>query len=241
MKKIFIVEKDENTTEQIKSIVNGFDEMLFSGCSKNQEEALTLIFKKSPDIIFLNIDNTITDLPEFLLDINQHSKKKPAFIGLSSFEKNAIKAFRYDFFDFILKPLTELSISRSILKYHKKYPTKSDDVICLRSNKDYQYLDTDKILFLKADNNTTDFYMRDGSIIGAYKTLKTFENKLPRYFLRIHRSYIINSKCISRIHYGKSVCTIKNPTYKIPFTKTFKHNIDLINSSLANRSFITLN
>jgi DNA-binding LytR/AlgR family response regulator len=241
LKKYFIVEKDDRAMERIKTIVNSFDGMLFSGCSKNQDEALTLIFKNSPDIIFLNIDNTLNNLPEFLLDINKYSKNPHVYIALSSSEKHAYKAFKYDFFDYLLKPLTELAVRRSILKYIKKHPTKTCETICLKSNKDYQYLNTNDILFLKADNNTTDFHMRDGSVIGAYKTLKTFENKLPENFLRIHKSYIINSCCISRIHYGKSICIITNPSYTIPFTKTFIGNIDSINATLSNRAFVTLN
>lgn len=241
LKKYIIVDKEDKAIKHIISEVNSFEEMLFIGHTNNQEEALTLIFKNSPDIIFLNIDNVVNDLPDFLLDINQHSINAPILIGMSSFEKKAVIAYRYDFFDFLLKPLSEPAISRSILKYNKKHPAKDEDVICLKSNKDYQYLDTGNILFLKADNNTTDFHMRDGSVIGAYKTLKTFENNLPRYFLRIHKSYIVNSICISRIHYGKSLCTIKNSSCKIPFTKTFKHNVDVINSLLSKKSIVTVN
>ncbi len=241
MNKYFIIEKNVKTINHIKSIIDSFENIVFSGGSKDQEQALTLIFKKSPDIIFLNIDNTIDNLSEFLLDINQHSKNQPVLIAMSSSKENAYNAYRYDFFDYLLKPLTELKLHRSILKYLKKHPLKEVETICLKSNKDYQYLNTDEILFLKADNNTTDFYMKNGSVVGAYKTLKTFENTLPQNFLRIHKSYIINSNQISRIHYGKAICIVKNHSYKIPFTKTFIHNIDLINRALSNDAFITLN
>lgn len=241
MKKYFIIEKDVKAIKHIRTIIDSFNEVVFSGASREQDEALNLIFKNSPDIIFLDIDNTINNLPDFLLDINQNNKNHPAFIALSSSTENAFNAYKYDFFDYLLKPLTELSLRRSILRYKKKHPSKPYETICLKSNKDYQYLNIDEILFLKADNNTTDFHMNDGSIIGAYKTLKTFENTLPRKFLRIHKSYIINSHSISRIHYGKAICIIKKPSYKIPFTKTFIKNIDSINATLSNKAFITLN
>ena len=127
-----------------------------------------------------------------------------------------------------------MSLRISLLKYQKKNPPTNLKTICLKSNKDFRYLCVDDILFLKADNNTTDFYMSDGTVISAYKTLKTFECSLPNNFLRIHKSYIINSNCISRIHYGKSICTLTNNQYNLPFTKTFINNIDLINDLYHN-------
>ena len=241
MRHYIVIESDTSSVKKIKTIADGFDDMFFSGSTDNEKDALTLIFQNNPDIVFLDIDNTIDGLPEFLLDVNQHSNNQPAFIGLSFSEKNAFRAYRYDFFDYLLKPIVELNLCRSILKYKKKHPSKAYEMICLKSNKDYQYLNTDDILFLKADNNTTDFQMNDGSVIGAYKTLKTFEDTLPSNFLRIHKSYIINSKFISRIHYGKGVCIIKKPPFHIPFTKTFIDNIDLINTRLSNKAFMTLN
>lgn len=222
-------------------MVDSFDGLKFLGAAKDNNQALSIIFKNKPDIIFLSLDSVIKDLPDFLLDVAKYSLSEPTFIALSSSEKNAYKAYRYDFFDYLLKPLTELSLERSVLKYKKKHPSCVNETICLKSNKDYHYLNTDDILFLKADNNTTDFHMKDGSTIGAYKTLKTFENTLPQNFLRIHKSYIVNSKFISRIHYGKAICIIKNPAFRIPFTKTFIDNINFINDRLSNNAFITLN
>jgi DNA-binding LytR/AlgR family response regulator len=241
MRKYFIVEKDVKTSNYIRTKVDSFGDMIFFGSSKKQEEALNLIFRHSPDIIFLDVDNTIINLLDFLLDINQHSKNEPALIALSSSRDFAYNAYQYDFFDYLLKPLTEFVLRKSILRYEKKHPSKSYEKICLKSNKDYQYLNVDEIIFLKADNNTTDFYLKDGSIIGAYKTLKIFENTLPLNFLRIHKSYIINSNYISRIHYGKGICSIKKTSYKIPFSKTFIQNINFINKGLVEESFITLN
>jgi len=241
LKKYFIIEKNIKTIKHIRTILDSFNELVFAGTSNELEEALNLIFKNNPDIIFYDIDNTNSNLPEFLLDINRYNKNQPTFIALSSSKENAYNAYKYDFFDYLLKPLTELTLRRSILKYQKKHPLKTCETICLKSNKDYQYLNVNEILFLKADNNTTDFYMSDDTIINAYKTLKTFENTLPDCFLRIHKSYIINSHCISRIHYGKAICIIKKNSKKIPFTKTFIKNINLINTNLSNNSFITLN
>ena len=235
-----IIEDDKNTVKSIKTVGNDFPEISFIQVNENQEEALNLILKNTPELIFLNFDSIKIDFAEFLLKIHQCITTNLYFIALSSIKGKAFEAYNYDFSNFLVKPLTELSIRKSLFTYKKKHPIKQIKTICLKSYKDYQYLNIDDILYLKADNNTTDFHMTDGRIIGAYKTLKVFENSLPQTFLRIHKSYIINKNSISRIHYGKSMCIINNE-HKIPFTKTFIANIDLINKSLSKNTMITLN
>jgi len=235
-----IIEDDKNIVEFIKTVGNDFSDISFHEIEEDQDNALNLILKIQPEIVIINFESTKINFLEFLFEINQFSEDKPSFIALSTSKIKAFDSYRYDFSDFLLKPLSELSIRKSLLKAQKKHPNKQIQTICLKSYKDYQYLNIDDILYLKADNNTTDFYMSDGRLIGAYKTLKVFENSLPQTFLRIHKSYIINKNCISRIHYGKSICIINNK-HKIPFTKTFKDNVDLINSELSKNTMITLN
>ena len=96
---------------------------------------------------------------------------------------------------------------------------KNPETLCLKSYSDYHYVDTKDILYLQADNNTTDFVMKDGTTISAYKTLKTYQQQLPKNFVRIHQSYILNTDYVSRINYGKSLCTLKLRKVQLPFSK----------------------
>ncbi|WP_170251823.1 LytR/AlgR family response regulator transcription factor [Aquimarina intermedia] len=235
-----IIDKDKKAVETIKAVCEDFTELSYSVIKENQEVALNTILKKKPEVIFINIDSTEINFLEFLFELSQYSEYQPFFVALSTSKEKAFDSYKYNFSDFLLKPLNELSIRKSLLKYQKKHQFDEIETICLKSYKDYQYLNIEDILYLKADNNTTDFHMANGRIIRAYKTLKIFENLLPQTFLRIHKSYIINIHCISRIHYGKSVCIINNE-HKIPFTKTFITNIDLINQVLLKNTMLTLN
>jgi len=212
------------------------------GVSNEYDQALNLILKETPNLVFIDIDNTFEKPFELVNELNLlFSDYFPVFIAISSSKDKAYEAIKYGFFDFILNPLSELEIRKSILKFQKRNPAIINKNICLKSHKDYQYLNTDEILFLKADNNTTDFYMSDGNIISAFKTLKTFENVLPENFLRIHKSYIINKNFVSRIQYGKLICTIKKNSYDIPFTKTYIDNIEIMKKTLSHNSFQSLN
>ena len=114
-------------------------------------------------------------------------------------------------------------------------------VICVKSYGDYRYIDSDDILYFEADNNSTDIHLNNGEMITAFKTLKHFETVLPpTQFLRIHNSYIINVNQVSRIHTGNTVCYIKNSTTKLPFSKSYKENVDLIISRIAGGNYLEI-
>lgn len=235
-----IIDDDQKTVDFIKTVGNEYTQIAFSIIRENQDEALNAILIKKPAIIFINIESNKINFLEMLFETTLFMDDSPIFIALSSSEKQAFNAYKYNFLYFLLKPMDEFSIRKCLLKTLKCLPKKEIDTICLKSHKDYHYLDISDIMYLKADNNTTDFYMIDGKVISAYKTLKIFEKSLPRSFYRIHKSYIININCISRIHYGKSTCIIKN-SHKLPFSKTFLGNIQEINEVLSEKALFTLN
>jgi len=233
-----IIEDDKSVVEIIQSVGNDFDQTSFSHVAEEQETALNIILKIRPEIIFINIESDKINFLEFFYELSQHIKDTPQLIALSTSKENAYDAFKYNCSLFVLKPFTESSIRKNISSILEKIPTKKVKSLCLKSNKDFQYLAVANILYLKADNNTTDFFMDDGRVISAYKTLKVFEHSLPDNFYRIHKSYIINIDSICRIHFGKSTCVIKNQ-YKIPFTKTYIDNINTINTKLSDNALFT--
>lgn len=113
-------------------------------------------------------------------------------------------------------------------------------LLCIKSYGDYRYIDAKDICYFQADNNSTDIHLNNGEMITAFKTLKHFESVLPNPFIRIHNSYIINREYISRIHTGNAVCYIKNTTTKLPFSKSYKENVDLIISDFANGNYLEI-
>lgn len=114
-------------------------------------------------------------------------------------------------------------------------------IICIKSYGDYRYIDSNDIHYFAADNNSTDIHLSTGEMITAFKTLKHFENVLPKnQFLRIHNSYIININQVSRIHTGNAVCYIKNSAIKLPFSKSYKDNVDLIINRIAGGNYLEI-
>ncbi len=112
--------------------------------------------------------------------------------------------------------------------------------ICVKSYGDYRYINANDISYLQADNNSTDIHLNNGEMITAFKTLKHFEGVLRFPFVRIHNSYIVNTNYISRIHTGNAVCHIKDSTTKLPFSKSYKENVDQIINTFASGNYLEI-
>lgn len=103
-----------------------------------------------------------------------------------------------------------------------------NNILCIKSYGDYRFIEFEEIVYLKADNNSTDVMLSSGDSITAFKTLKYFEGSLPNDFVRIHNSHIINLNFVSRIHLGNSDCYLNKGKIKLPFSKSYKDNITAI-------------
>ncbi len=211
-------------------------------CAPKIESIVNVVIDNRPELLFYDMDILEIDIQTFLLQMHINLTNIPAIIGMSFSKEKAYEAFQLDFSDFILKPLSEVALKLCLSRYIKKTNQQGFKFLGLQSNKDYTYLDLKNIIYLKADNNTTDFHLNNGSQVTAYKTLKTFEKQLPNNFFRIHKSYIVNLMYVTRIQLSKSFCEVSyNNKTKIPFTKSFKENIDNIQYLLSNDTLIIKN
>jgi DNA-binding LytR/AlgR family response regulator len=122
----------------------------------------------------------------------------------------------------------------------KSFQEEKPLVICVKSYGDYRFINADDICYLQADNNSTDIHLNNGEMITAFKTLKHFETVLHSPFVRIHNSYIVNIDYVSRIHTGNAVCYIKNTTTKLPFSKSYKENVDAILNSITKGNYLEI-
>ena len=237
-----IIDSDAVSNLQLHAFLDEYGDFEYINTTNNPSDGLNDILKYSPDIVFINLNNDYASVFLMITEIHQYMNQLPILIGIAATKNYAYDAIKNGFFDYWLQPFNEFDIRKSLMKLQKRMPKeKAPATLCLKSYNDFQYLDTNDILYLKADNNTTEFFMKDGTIINAYKTLKTFENTLPKNFMRIHQSYIVNTNYVSRINFGKSICAIKKVNENIPFSKSYRENMDNLKSILNKNTLSALN
>ncbi|MEO4004188.1 LytTR family transcriptional regulator DNA-binding domain-containing protein [Flavobacterium sp. CAU 1735] len=226
-----LIDDDEKVAKNILEVFEDFEDFLCLGVIKTKEEAINRILELKPKLVFIEIASKKPDSDlsfAILSELNEFLEELPYFVVLTSDESHAFEAIKKGVSDYLLKPLSQSELRKCLLRFQKKNPVKEPETICVKSYGDYQFVHLKDITHLKADNNTTDIYLSSGQKVSAYKTLKHFESLLPFYFLRVHNSSIVNINYVSRIHLGKLKCYLNNNEISIPFSKSYKDNIDTI-------------
>jgi DNA-binding LytR/AlgR family response regulator len=263
-----IIDDNQESVLKTKAIADGFSELAFVASANNYTDGLNLILEHTPKLIFLEIDpaDKKSNLSlAFINELYRYLKIIPKIIITTTKKDLAFDAIQYEVADYMLKPIQRIDLIKSILKLNKsngegevllmqspvikeklvsapqEIPSVDQSLIlCIKSYGDYRYIDAKDICFFQADNNSTDIHLNNGEMITAFKTLKHFEGILSHPFIRIHNSYIVNRNYISRIHTGNAVCYIKNTTTKLPFSKSYKANVDLIIAEFANGNYLEI-
>lgn len=234
--KFCILNCDRAEAENILYLFSEGSELYCLGVSEDYESSMNLVLKTLPDIIIVDIDRNIDSKfhsPFNLVnELFQYLDYLPVLIAISSSTEKAYDVIKLGFSDYLLKPILEIDIRRSLSKLKKHLKMNTPDKICLKSYSDYQFIDLNQILYLKADNNTTDFILKEDRKITAFKTLKLFENTLPSNFKRVHNSYVINTHYLVRINFAKSKLSLSGASEKIPFSRSHKEELELIKESL---------
>ena len=242
--KYSIIESDRMIVNDLRQFFTKFPEYSCVGVEDSYDESLDLILEHAPSVVFINVDhqteNNCYTAFNFVNELYKYVQDLPYFIALSSSKALAYNCMKNNFFDYLVKPINSFELRKSMARLSKK-PMVASNKLCLRSYKDYRFIDIEDILFLKADNTATDFFMLDGTKVSAYKTLKYFESVLPDNFTRIHNSYIVNQDFVSRIHFGKSKCSVKNSSLAIPFSKSYRENVVILEKTLSKRALVSLN
>ncbi len=238
-----IIDNDTQAIETVQLAMEHYENFICVGVEEEEQSGLDLILERLPSLVFLNIEMPGTQMEKtvyyLINELRKYIDALPEFIVFAHSERYAIEGIRNDVLDYIVKPSSNGMLRRALMRFQKKVVQQDhNSTLCLKSYGDYKFINTKEVLYLKADNNTTDIIRTNGTKISAFKTLKYFQESLPKHFIRIHNSYIVNSHFISRIHFGKSKCMIKNGDVSVPFSKSYRNNVEKIKNDLAQQSVV---
>lgn len=231
MRYYLIIDSNPKTIEAIRKAFCDLVGYECVGVAESFTAEVNKALKLAPELVLINFDSIGGNPFHILRTLNKTFGIAPNYIALTSSFKKGFKAYKKGFIDVIDKPDSFEEIDTSIKKYHAMhFPSK---LFCVHYYYDYRYLYLDDIVFLKADNYTTDFHLKDGTIINGFETLKHTHLQLPHNFQRIHRSYVINSYYVKRIDYGKKEIQLRYFEKAIQFSKTHMDSIETIKRILT--------
>ena len=187
--------------------------------TSNQNDVYRLVKDHQIDVLFLDIDfkkekkNGI----DFALDLREVNKDFKLVFITGHFEY-AMLAYKCKTFDYILKPV-DINKVISIMKRLKEDFSETKFEL-FKINKDLSLRAKD-ILFIERNKSKATVYTKDATYETCF-SLNSLENELPDSFIRVHRSFIVNSDQISRINKDEKLiyfsdkinCPLGNLKYK---------------------------
>lgn len=168
----------------------------------NAIQAMKYLNQNQVDVIFLDIH-----MPDFTgFDFIQSLKNPPQIILITSDKNFAIEAFEYDcVIDYLVKPISEERFLKAIQKVNAVNPIKETNAPKALDSAHEFYVNIDRrlikieiasVILVEAKGDYIHI-KTDGKNYVVHSTLKKIEDKLPKnLFLKVHRSYIINTQKI---------------------------------------------
>lgn len=215
----------------MQTVLSEFKRFKCVGISDSISDHLKTKYSNFPDLVFINIDCLVESFIDSLSKLNRNVGIPPNYVGITCCPTKAFEAIQNGFLDVILEPECPRKI-REVLRRFQEKNFKSN-ILCVNYYYDFHYVNMDKLLFLKADNYTTELYLLDGSLIHSFKTLKFCHSQLPSHFQRIHNSYVINAHYVKRINYGKKKIHLHGTNLILSFSKTYIDNVEKVKRILT--------
>jgi two-component system, LytTR family, response regulator len=205
--KAVIVEDEMHNREALRNLLIEFcEDVEVAGVAASVTEAVEIIRKTKPNVIFLDIElqlgtgfDVLAQITDLDLDV----------IFTTAFEHYAIKAIKFSSLDYLLKPIDvdelQNAVAKARTRIHESTHKQQLDIllsnlsakgmkkICLATADRIEFVRVEEIIMCEANGSYTNVYMKDKRKIMVSKHLKEYETLLgDENFMRVHNSFLIN-------------------------------------------------
>jgi DNA-binding LytR/AlgR family response regulator len=152
------------------------------------------------------------------------------FIFTTAFEQFALEGFKVDALDYLLKPFgyEEFLKSAKKAKDHFELVEKAsqgqnsaNEYLFVKADYKLRKIKLSEILYIEGLKEYVKIFVTTGKPIVTLLSMKSLEEKLPSHrFIRVHRSFIVNTDFVNTIERGRIVFGQVN----IPVSDQYKDN-----------------
>ena len=200
-------------------------------------KALPEIKLLKPDLVFLDIEMPYINGFELLEKLMPIDFK---VIFVTAYNQFALKAFRFNALDYLLKPFDINELVLAVTKAEKNMPISVPQVeilqrefksgmvskIAIPGQNGVSFITINEIVFAEASNNYTKIVLQNKQHHLITKTLKDVQEVLEEHqFLRVHRQYIVNLNLVKQFFRGEDMYLVMETGENIPVARTQKDKL----------------
>lgn len=229
--KCIIVDDEPLARELIASHLSHFENFDLIDCFDNALKAYTFLETNTVDLIFLDIEMPLLKGNDFLKKL----KNPPKVIFTTAYREYAIEGYELNVIDYLLKPITFDRFFVSIEKFKqmqipkKEIAATAEDHIFVTSGSKNIKIIFDEILYIESLKDYITIHLENSKSHHIKQNISIFEKLLNSNFIRIHRSFIIQTKKLTA--YSKNDVEINN--VEIPIGNSYKENwLDYLNTAV---------
>ncbi|WP_420571566.1 LytR/AlgR family response regulator transcription factor [Kordia sp.] len=171
----------------------------------NAMKALEILNTQEIDLLFLDIKMPTMTGIDFLKSL----RNPPKTIFTTAYREYALESYDLDVADYLLKPITFDRFFRAVERFYRDIkptqvsvasassPKTEEVLIQIKSGTKYHKVSVCDIVYIESLKDYVKIHTSSKSIVSKQK-ISDLEAELAKHaFLRIHRSYLINSKKVT--------------------------------------------
>ena len=226
-----IVEDEPLAAQLLEKHISNFSYLNLVATCNNAISAFEVLKTEKVDLIFLDIQMPVLDGIKFAKSL----KNPPSIIFTTAYRNYAVESYELEVVDYLLKPITIERFLKSMDKYFSKKTTQHIPIKEDRSpsqetaenthffinvNKKYLKVNFEEIEYIESLKDYVGIYVEGKRHITKLK-ISNLEKLLPNYFIRTHRSYIVNAKKITAF----TMQDIEIDKVEIPIGNSYKEKV----------------
>ncbi|MBX2827538.1 MAG: LytTR family DNA-binding domain-containing protein [Flavobacteriaceae bacterium] len=213
--------------EVIKTHVSQIPDLDLIDTFPNPVEATALLQSQQIDLIFLDIEMPLVSGIDFLKSL----RNPPQVIFTTAYRHYAIESYELDVVDYLLKPISFPRFFKAVTKLKnqvtgtgamapRQEPALVHDHIYVNANKKFIKIRFQDIQYVESVKDYVRIHTAEQRIM-TKESLSQFEQKLPKGFLRIHRSFIVNLSYVTAF----TKVDVEIGTTEIPIGASYKEAV----------------
>lgn len=230
MIKAIIVDDEPLALDVLETYIEQLPDIELVAKCENAFQANEALKNHTVDVMFLDIQMPQLTGIEFLKTLTD----PPEIIFTTAYPDYAVTGFELNALDYLLKPISMERFMKAVNKLSDKFSSKSAEIEVAGEEEEYFFVKADKklvkvnfdeILYIEGLKDYVIIRQEVGRVI-TLQTMKSLEQKLSsKYFLRIHRSYIVNVTKIKAIVGNMIELTEKGQTKHLPIGKNYRDEL----------------